>query len=256
MPGRASLTKPRPKIQDFWVGDRIVLTNAPARYETFRGHHGVVMAVIRDPRVGMLLSLRIDNHEEKILTDIGADFVDHEPVDDGKRPRRGVLNLKSPEDDRSEKEIQVQIIRLLESLGYKVMDVGQTAKPRPCKECGTYNDVSGGGTYVGYPDLTVTHPRHWRMDGRSTLPTTHLEVKASEKADRRPEQEMLAALGLSAFIWSERMAAERIFRFECDTFAWGPNPLLVAWMEASGILPEGRKKPVRKEKEEDNNLES
>jgi hypothetical protein len=92
-----------------------------------------------------------------------------------------------------EKDLCRQIVAALRRKGFTVLEVGQLI-------------ARGSGTTVGTPDLFVSRPS-WGL-------WQAMEVK-TEKGRIRPEQQAIAATGLSAIVRSVSQAIELAAQIDC-----------------------------------------
>lgn len=225
---------------EFMPGDMVILREGcPAKYRAWQGFPCRIRHV-EDATNIQVADIIVDNGTENgvIVCDVPTAYLAPAPAEKAKR--RGVLNLHSPKDDRSEAEKQKEGIAFLLKLGYKVLVSGQYLKKVQCtaEGCGHWFWPQGFGNSVGYPDVTLYHPTRWRS-GRGRIRPLLIEYKQSEDAKRSERQIELAGEGVSAFVWSLPMLVEEVYRAECDDPRITPHPEIVAWLEAHGAAMTG-----------------
>ena len=159
------------------------------------------------------------------LPDVCTAFLS--PLPPEKAPRRGVLHLHAPEDDRTEAEKQKEGVSFLQKLGYKVLVSGQYLKKVQCtaEGCGHWFWPQGFGNSVGYPDISLTHSQRWPRCVWALI-----EYKKDENAPRSPAQIALAEEGRTVFVWSLDMLVDAVLGVEA-AMGVEPHPGLLTWKE-------------------------
>lgn len=146
--------------------------------------------------------------------------------------RRGVLNLHSPKDTRSEAERQAEGVAWLEKHGYTVLLIGQGRKGSSCSKCGQWNVPTGYvGNSPGNPDTLVTHDKY--PEGVGLLQ----EWKNGENGERRKEQAELEARKRIVVVWNLPSMMKALWRFERRILPLAACSVDVqTWLSDRGLL--------------------